>query len=99
MFNSFIDDNKMNSYTIDLDSMSNIEKGEILYNHIYFKRLPSEFFFEIKKDKRYINIINHKNYNPRIIEFVTKESNYAKIGDHNYYEYIIEKRKRKRIDA
>lgn len=91
VFKSFIEDNEMSAYIIDLDSMSNIEKAEILYNHLYFKSLPSEFFLEIKKDKKYINIINHKNFNPRIIEFVTKKSNFSKIGDNNYYEYIIGK--------
>lgn len=38
-----------------------------------------------------MNIIKHKNYNPRIIEFITKENNYRKISTDDYYEYTIRK--------
>jgi hypothetical protein len=91
VFKSLIEDKETSKYIIDLDSMSNTEKAEILYNHMYFKSLPSEYFEQIKKDERYRKIINHKNYNPRIIEFVTKKNNYTKIDDKNYYKYIIGK--------
>lgn len=90
-FKSLMEENKNNEYLIDLDKMSNLEKAKILYNHIYYNNLPKEYTLEIKKNRNYYKIINHKNYNPRIIEYISKPINYQKIPAKNYYEYILSK--------
>lgn len=59
-------------YVVDLSKYTKIVKAQILYNHIYFSDLPNEYIAEILKDKFYLKLINHKNYNPRIIETFTK---------------------------
>ena len=87
LFETYEKDN----YLIDLDKMSFLEKAQILYNHLYFNNLPGEFLLEIKKNKNYRLIIEHKNYNPRIIEYVTKPKNYTDIQPSEYVNYIISK--------
>jgi len=72
VFRKLMDDNETSQYLIDLDKMSNIEKARILYNHIYFNTLPLDYFNAIKNGRKYIQIIKHKNYNPRIIEYNRK---------------------------
>ncbi len=87
LFESYEKDN----YLIDLDKMSFLEKAQILYNHLYFNDLPIEFLLNIKKNKNYLSIVKHKNYNPRIIEFVTKTKNYTNIPPDEYVEYVMSK--------
>ena len=68
-----------------------LEKAQILYNHLYFNDLPIEYLLNIKKNKNYLSIVKHKNYNPRIIEFVTKTKNYINIPPEEYAEYVMSK--------
>lgn len=90
-FANLFDAYEKNNYLIDLDKMSFLEKAQILYNHLYFNNLPMDFLLEVKKNKNYLLIVKHENYNPRIIEFVTKQKNYANIPSNEYIAYVIEK--------
>ena len=89
-FNEFMEEYDENKYLIDLNDMSQIEKAEILYNHIYFNDLPEKYFADIKKDRRYMNIVKHRNYNPRIIEYVTKTNRIKELEIEDYYKYIMD---------
>lgn len=80
-----------NKYLLDLDKMSPLEKAKILYNHLYFNGLPQVYLSQIKRNKGYFRIVNHKNYNPRIIEYVTQEHNYGTVPAPNYLQYIVGK--------
>lgn len=72
---------------IDLKTYTDKIKAHILYNHLHFSGLDIKYFESILEDNRYFNIIKHKNYNPRIIEYMTKPS---KILPEKYYELFIE---------
>lgn len=61
-------------YIIDLSSYTQFVRARILYNHIYFSDLPKPYIKELIKKRIYDSIINHRNYNPRIIETILKES-------------------------
>jgi len=87
----FIEEHRDNKYLLDLNEMSKYEKAKILYNHLYFCGLPKEHFTCIKKNKNYLKIVEHKNYNPRIIEYVTSKYNYDQIDASNYMDYIMSK--------
>ena len=80
------DDDK---YLIDLDKMTRLEKAKILYNHIYFNELPKEYFSNIKSNQNYLKIVGHKNYNPRIIEHVTKSNFYNSIKSSMFVDNIF----------
>lgn len=75
-------------FILDMNEMSNIEKAEIFYNHLFFNNTPSEYLYEIKKDRRYLDIIRHKNYNPRLIEFVCAPYRYRHLAASQYYAFI-----------
>ncbi len=77
-------------FIIDMTAMSNIEKAKIFYNHLSFNKIKSEYFEEIKKDRRYRKIINHPNYNPRLVEFICNPNRYAKIEPEQYYQFIVQ---------
>lgn len=76
-------------FRLNLGDMLDIDKALILYNHLYFSGLPSNYFAEIKKNRRYYGIIKHSNYNPRIIEYVCNSSISEKIPVAEYHSFIV----------
>lgn len=82
------DDEKV--YLINMDKVDAYEKARILYNHIYFKRLPLEYYSYIKNDRNYLKIINHPNYTPRIIEYITEPGRYKDILPEKYIYFVLE---------
>lgn len=75
---------------LKLNDYNKFEKAKILYNHLYFKNIEPEFIGYIVEDKFYQNIIIHKNYTPRIIEFIT--DNYQNHGNskEEFISFVIE---------
>lgn len=90
---SFFENEEEKIYTIDLDNISYKEKAHIFYNHIYFKKLPVEHFKNLMINKRYRNIVRHENYNPRIIEYVTKQTKIREVMPDDYYDFVMRKLK------
>lgn len=80
-------------FIIKIDSLKDIDKANILYNHIWHSGLDEEFINEIYIEKRYREIIKHKNFNPRLIAFITDNQKITKekIEPRNYWKYIVEK--------
>ncbi|RZJ92387.1 MAG: hypothetical protein EOO20_01980 [Chryseobacterium sp.] len=60
-----------NQYNIQIRDYSLLNKGKILYNHLYhtMSRENTEVFF---RDRFYLKVIKHANFFPRLIEFITK---------------------------
>jgi hypothetical protein len=80
-----------NEYMITIENLTSIDKAKILYNHIWFSNLPSEFFDKLYESRRYINVVNHKNYNPRIIEFITDVDRVDLSDCNDYWLYVRQK--------
>lgn len=75
-------------HLLDINELSIEEKAKILYNHLSFSGIPDDYFKDIRIDNRYWNIINHRNYNPRIIEFVCNPSRYKTIPSNKFFLFI-----------
>ena len=91
IIHSSIFDNKKiqkNEFLLVIQNLKSIEKAHILYNHIWFSNLDIDFIEEIYKDKRYHNIIRHKNFNPRLVEFIT-DTDRIEIPANRYWEFIV----------
>lgn len=76
-------------YEILLNNYTNLEKAKILYNHMYFRNLKLELFDGVIQNKFYKKIIQHKNYSPRIIEFITDEIRIKELSTGDYNDFII----------
>ncbi len=76
-------------YILDLAKYTKSVKGRILYNHIFFSRLPVEYIDNILANNSFLKIIEHKNYSPRIIELVTKEEPIWRNIDPNHFCEVI----------
>lgn len=91
VFKGMMEKREVYTYLINLDKMSYVEKAMILYNHLFFNNVPAEFYTQIRNDYRYRKIVFHKNYSPRIIEYVTKKNVYREVLPENYFSYIMYK--------
>lgn len=76
-------------FVLNMSNMTAIDKAKILYNHLKAKNLPAEYYSDIRKDKRYLDIVNHDNYNPRLIEYISLPTRYELIQPDAYFEYVI----------
>lgn len=50
-FKMFIEDEKINLFIINMDKTSNKDKGLIFYNHLYYKKIPEEYYNNLKDKK------------------------------------------------
>lgn len=79
---------KIGIHQIELKNISRIEKAKILYNHLYFSDIEEENKQIILHNRNYLKIIDHKNYNPRLIEYICKKQNF-KIEGGSYLDFIL----------
>lgn len=59
-------------FLLALEDYSRYERGLVLYNHLYHSpAMKAEWISEIVESRSYLEIIDHPNYSPRLIEFIT----------------------------
>lgn len=75
---------KRNEFEITIESLSDIDKAHILYNHIWHSDLEPAFLDQLYAERRYRQIIAHRNFNPRLIRFIT-DANALSDCDANSY--------------
>lgn len=56
---------------IDLSQYTKLVRAKILYNHLFFAKISEHHLADILDKKTYAKIIDHPNYNPRVIETIT----------------------------
>lgn len=76
-------------FEIRVTDLSLIEKARILYNHIWFGSLEPSYVEALYINKRYRTVIAHKNFNPRLIAFITDSHKIAGISCEDYWEYVL----------
>lgn len=59
--------------TLDLHHYTKLIKASILYNHLADADLPDLYIEELIKEKNYVKLIEHVNFNPRVVETFIKE--------------------------
>lgn len=81
---------RKDEFLLTIQSLSTMDKARILYNHLWFSSLSNDYREEIYKDKRYRQIINHRNFNPRLIEFITDPSRLQEdaVAPQDYWPHI-----------
>jgi len=77
-----------NELEIKVDSLSELDRARILYNHIWFSDLDNQYIEQILLERRYRGIIKHKNFNPRLISLITDFHRVNSVGSENYWIYI-----------
>lgn len=77
-----------NEYELKIQSLSDFDKGKILYNHIWFSDLNPLYVEELYREKRYLTLIRHKNFNPRLISYITDSTRLEEVPPTAYWQYI-----------
>lgn len=72
---------------IDVEKMQAPEKALIFYALLKKFKVPDEYYNHIRNEKRYRTLVNHHNYNPRIIEYAAR--NYGDTKPGQYYDFIL----------
>ncbi|WOK06565.1 restriction endonuclease [Imperialibacter roseus] len=80
---------RISQYEVELKQYSKLDKARILYNHLYHSDLPTEYHDLFWQDRNYIKIIEHRNYSPRLIEFITSSRHLPKTKT-DYINHIFQ---------
>lgn len=75
------------SYVLNVGAYTREAKARILYNHIHFSGLTDTQKGAILEDGFYLAMIDHKNFNPRLIEMLTR-SEYLALDERPTRELI-----------
>jgi adenylate kinase family enzyme len=81
---------KRNEYELNIKSLSEIEKAHILYNHLWHSNLAKEYIEALYVDKRYKEVIKHKNFNPRLINYITDPTRLTDCPHDKYWSFILD---------
>ncbi|TDE01530.1 restriction endonuclease [Flavobacterium sandaracinum] len=75
---------------IDLSQYTKLVKAKILYNHLYFSNIPESHILNLLDNNAYLKIINHRTYNPRIIQTITNDDFWKTIDSDKFSENFLE---------
>ena len=64
---------QLSKYILDVGAYTRKVKSRILFNHLYVSKLSSKHFEALLSGNWLKTIIDHKNYNPRLVATVTSE--------------------------
>jgi hypothetical protein len=74
---------------IDLSDYTRFERANILSNHLHFSDIPQEYKENILSNNAYFEIVDHPNYSPRIIEWMTNYLNVKHIKPNDYSNWFL----------
>ena len=77
-----------NEFEVTLESFSEMDRARVLYNHLWHSNLEPDYIDVIYENKRYRDVIRHRNYNPRLIRFITDSDRLTNISAENYWQHI-----------
>lgn len=69
---------------VDLSSYTRAIRASILYNHLYFSDIDNKHIQSLIKNSAYLEIIDHANFNPRIIDHLTNRMWLSDVSNSNY---------------
>jgi hypothetical protein len=78
-------------YEVNVRKYNSFIKAQVLYNHLFFNLDDEILYDKIRENKFYKKIIQHKNFNPRLIEYITKPDNLEDQDRQDYLNYIYER--------
>ena len=59
-------------FVLHLEHYSRLDRARILYNHLWHANLKRADLDSLLSERRYMQIVDHPNFNPRLIEYITR---------------------------
>ncbi len=79
----------IHSCVMRMDDFGKVDRARILYNHIFFSRLSRDTRVALLQDKLYNDIIQHSNFNPRLISHVIQLAEDAQRGPEEFIAHMM----------
>lgn len=73
---------------LELEDYSYEQRARILYNHLYFSELPQPYKDAVLENDFFLEIIKHKHFNPRIIEWLSTYARLREVHSDGYRTHI-----------
>lgn len=90
LIDNFEHDNlRRNEFELRIKSLSDFDKAKILYNHIFHSGIGSDYVEQLYIDKRYRDVISHRNFNPRLINYITDPNRLEACTADTYWQYVV----------
>jgi len=77
-----------NEFELSVGKLSRLEKGRLLYAHMWSSGLPDWAIDQLYEDRRYLKIVDHRNFNPRLISFITDGERLSETEPNEYWNVI-----------
>lgn len=65
-----------------------MQRARILYNHLYFSTLPAAYRDEMLRDDFFLQIVDAKQFNPRIVEWLSNERRLRGVPPETYQAHV-----------
>jgi len=75
-------------FELTVGGLSRMERAKILYAHVWSSGLPPWAIEQIYLDNRYLKVVDHPNYNPRIIAFITDPERLVDVPPEGFWGYV-----------
>ena len=75
---------------VSMDDYTHLIRARILYNHLFFSDLPRNLKSALVPRRRYRGVIDHRNYNPRVIDHAVSLQSVAKLSPEGFVSNMIE---------
>ena len=76
--------------TIDLEDYTEDVRAHILYNHLAEASIPDDYIRRLLSGARYLKIIKHQNFNPRIIEAFLNKQLYQHVPPEHFVQQFLD---------
>ena len=73
---------------LDLKKYTRRVRAQILFNHVFFSDLPQAFKHALVTHARFVTLVDHTNYSPRIVQFMTDAARLAGIAPWDYFQHF-----------
>lgn len=73
---------------IRVEQLSELDRARILHKHMWHSDLPAKILNSFTESRRYRTVIGHKNFNPRLIQFITDAHRTEARQPDKYWEYV-----------
>jgi GTPase SAR1 family protein len=76
---------------LQVGDLSPLDKARILHSCIWHSGLAPSHVEEIVREKKYMRVIAHRNFNPRLISFITDPIRLSAVQPCDYWSFIASK--------
>jgi hypothetical protein len=73
---------------ITVGDFGRAQRARILYNHLYFSTLPDAYREEMLADDFFLEIVDSRTFNPRIVQWLASEGRLRGVPPEGYREHV-----------